>query len=306
MVVMPTLPAWHLEALAWFEANAGRVFASRPFDVGLSIKVTSAQKGIWKPTGTPYALSVVQTSKGVYPDQDPVFASDGTWSYLYHQQGSAADDLRDPNRYFANTALFRNQVDAIPVGVVIPAGKGYRVLGLARIDRYDSGMFTLTGPVPLAASSAQQGTVTVQLIDFSPKPFDPDAPEQGRNRVIAEVVRRQGQPSFRRLMLTAYDSKCAMSAYDAEPALEAAHIMPYRGQQTNHPANGLLLRADLHDLFDLGLVAVDAGMHIQLASALSGTMYEPLHDTRLRIPLDPALRPSPEALERHFERSLVA
>src|SRR5271155_3471993 len=39
--------------------------------------------------------------------------------------------------------------------------------------------------------------------------------------------------------------------------LEAAHISPYRGLQSNHPQNGLLLRADLHSLFDLGMLAVD-------------------------------------------------
>jgi hypothetical protein len=99
------LPYWHVEALRWFEANAGRTFAKRPFDVGLSIKVTSQQKGIWKPSRTPFAVSVVQTHRGVYPDQDPVMFSDGTWVYSYHQQGSTADDLRDPNRHFANTAL---------------------------------------------------------------------------------------------------------------------------------------------------------------------------------------------------------
>jgi len=47
------LPSWHREALEWFELNAGREFPERPFDVGLSIKVTSLQKGIWKPKGTP-------------------------------------------------------------------------------------------------------------------------------------------------------------------------------------------------------------------------------------------------------------
>jgi len=303
---MPALFPHQLDVLAWFEANSGRVFSRRPFDVGLPIKVTSSQRGIWKPASTPYAVSVVQTHKGVYPDQPPIFADDGTWTYFYHQQGSSREDLIDPDRDYTNRALQRNWHDDVPVGVIVPDSAGYKVLGLGRVVDFVGGMFMLEGPVALAPSQAGAGTITVQLIDLSDQPFDPNAPDDGRNRVIAEVVRRQGRTQFRRTILAAYEGKCAMSAYDAEPALEAAHIVPYRGTQTNHPANGLLLRADLHDLFDLGLIAVDPDMRIQLASALAGTMYEPLHESRLRIPNNPNLRPSPEALERHYERSLVA
>jgi putative restriction endonuclease len=98
-----------------------------------------------------------------------------------------------------------------------------------------------------------------------------------------------------------------MSDYDAQPALEAAHIISYRQTQANHPANGLLLRADLHDLFDLGLVAVDTrAMKIELAQDLAGTMYESLAGAALRVPTDKSLRPSVEALDRHRAGSLVA
>ena len=98
-----------------------------------------------------------------------------------------------------------------------------------------------------------------------------------------------------------------MTRYDAPPALEAAHIVPYRGPQTNHPANGLLLRADMHDLFDLGLVAVDAdSLRLRLAGELAGTEYEQYEGQRLWLPRDEAARPSREALERHRAGSAVA
>jgi predicted restriction endonuclease len=188
---------------------------------------------------------------------------------------------------------------------------GCAVLGLALVsDHTAPGYFVLSGPFSLEASvvdarGAAAPSVSVALIDFPP--FDPDAREDGRQRVVAAVVRRQGQPRFRRLLLQAYAGRCAMSGFDAEPALEAAHIVSYRGSQTNHPANGLLLRADLHDLFDLGLVAVDtASMRVALAKDLAGTMYESLAGHRLHVPADGNLRPSVEALDRHRERSLVA
>jgi len=281
MTVNYDLPAWHIEALEWFEAHAGQTFAKRPFDVGLSTKVTSLQRGIYKPGLTHYALSVVQTHKGIYEDQDPVYFDDATWRYFYHQEGQSVEDLRNPESLYSNAGLFDCKHDGVPVGVIIPAetGKGYQVLGLAMVESYSSGYFELVGPVslhaesgPLVAESAVQ--VNVSLVDFPVGEFDPDAEQDNRLKVVAAVHRRQGAPRFRRALVAAYQGRCAMTQFDAPAALEAAHILPYRGPQTNHPANGLLLRADMHDLFDLGLIAVDAdSMSLLLAKDLAGTKY---------------------------------
>lgn len=314
MGVVYQLEPWHLRALQWFEENAGREFAQRPFDVGLDIKVSSLYKGIWKPSEIPYAVSVVQTHKGVYDDQDPIFYSDDTWQYFYHQQGKTNDDFRDPGRLYANAALFRCKADRVPVGVIIPAadGRGYQVLGLAMVESYAGGFFQLVGPVAIgvsAESGAQEPktSVSISLVEFPLDPFDPSAEQDDRIRVVAAVHRRQGAPRFRRALLHAYRGRCAMTGYDAEPALEAAHILPYRGPQTNHPANGLLLRADMHDLFDLGLVAVDTGsMSLRLSNDLVGTMYEQYEGQPLWIPHDVIAKPSLEALDKHRMRSAVA
>lgn len=89
-----------------------------------------------------------------------------------------------------------------------------------------------------------------------PPAFDPAMIEDGRERVAREIAIRRGQAGFRNQLLEAYGC-CAMSGCTVASALEAAHIMPYQGPGTNHPSNGLLLRADLHTLFDLGLLSVD-------------------------------------------------
>lgn len=316
MTIKYDLPAWHISALRWFESNAGQYFDQRPFDVGLPKKVTSLQKGIWKPSGTEYALSVVQTHKGIYDDHDPIFDDEGTWTYFYHQQGKTLEDLRDPSRHYANVGLMRCEQDAIPVGVIIPAesGRGYKVLGLAFVEKsHTPGYFKLVGPVsvgapPVAAAVADETTTVVAaLIGLPLDDFEPHAVRDDRLKVIAQVHRRQGGPRFRRALLRAYGGRCAMTEYDAEPALEAAHIIPYRGPQTNHPANGLLLRADMHDLFDLGLVAVDTHtMKLRLADELSGTKYEPYEGRRLLLPTDSTIRPSVEALDMHRAQSAVA
>ena len=71
-------------------------------------------------------------------------------------------------------------------------------------------------------------------------------------------MRRRGQSVFRKQLLAAYNGQCAITRCDVEDVLEAAHIISYKGEETNHIGNGLLLRADIHTLFDLGLLAVDA------------------------------------------------
>ena len=78
--------------------------------------------------------------------------------------------------------------------------------------------------------------------------------------------------------------------------LEAAHIWPYRGTRDNHPENGLLLRADIHTLYDLDLIAVDPErLHIAVAPVLSQVEpYAALSGQALRIEL--RNRPSPDAL----------
>lgn len=309
------MPQWHRELLEWFEVHAGQEFPSRPFDVGLAVKATSQQKGIWKPADTPYAVSVVQTRAGVYDDVDPDYDPEGTWTYFYHQQGKTLEDLRNPGRHFANVALMKCASDGVPVGVVIPAksGLGYEVLGLAFVEKsHTPGYFKLVGPVSVGAShqhtaAERPGSISAALVGLPVGDFDPRGVRDDRLKVVAAVHRRQGGPRFRRALLRAYEGRCAVTRYDAEPALEAAHILPYRGPQTNHPANGLLLRADIHDLFDLGLVAVDTDrMQFRLCPDLVGTEYEKYDSRPLWLPHEREARPSVEALEMHRAQSAVA
>ena len=86
-------------------------------------------------------------------------------------------------------------------------------------------------------------------------------------------------------------------------ALEAAHIHPYRGAETNLISNGLLLRADVHTLFDLGLVAVDGDAKWVIADELTSTTYAELAGRRLHQSKEPKKRPDPELLRRHFEEN---
>jgi hypothetical protein len=134
--------------------------------------------------------------------------------------------------------------------------------------------------------------------------FDPTDQRDGRRRVLASIARRRGQHAFRTKLLKAYGGRCAVTGCDVKSVLEAAHILPYRGQHTNHPGNGLLLRADLHTLFDLRLITVDVdALTLVLSPALSGSCYAEYQGKGIRLPRNPKSRPSPEALKQHRQKS---
>ena len=136
--------------------------------------------------------------------------------------------------------------------------------------------------------------------------FDPRNFADARRRALRSIVQRRGQPAFRRALLAAYGGRCAVTGCDAEAALEAAHIIPYQGDATNAVANGLLLRADVHTLFDLGLITVDPGaLTVLVAPALSATGYADFSGRALRLPSDESQHPSALALAEHRRRSGV-
>lgn len=134
--------------------------------------------------------------------------------------------------------------------------------------------------------------------------FDPEGITDARERILASIVRRRGRSAFRQYLLVAYLGRCAITGCDVEAVLEAAHIVPYRGPKTNDPHNGLLLRADLHTLFDLKRVAVDvATMRLLVSPLLAGTCYEEYRGKPIRVPDDSGSRPSREALAQHRQES---
>lgn len=95
-----------------------------------------------------------------------------------------------------------------------------------------------------------------------------------RRRVLREVNLRRGQPQFRERLIRRYGNACQISACTFPGLVEAAHITPYALTYENGAHNGLLLRSDLHTLFDLGLLAVDpASMAVALHPALLMTDY---------------------------------
>lgn len=134
--------------------------------------------------------------------------------------------------------------------------------------------------------------------------FNPHDMQDARELIARLVAKRQGQPEFRKKLLQAYENKCAISGCDAIPTLEAAHIIPYKGPQTNHISNGLLLRSDIHTLFDLGLLVIDSKtMKVVLHPDLLNTDYGVFEGKAIFLPKKVEEGPSKEALDIHRKES---
>ena len=130
--------------------------------------------------------------------------------------------------------------------------------------------------------------------------FDPDDFDDTRKKTLAEVVQRPEQAAFRRALLKAYKGRCAVTGCDVKQTLTAAHIVPHRGEQTDVAENGLLLRADIHLLFDAKLLAVDTRtMSLRVAPVLKNTMYQEYQNKPIEMPADPQCKPNRAALDRH-------
>lgn len=127
--------------------------------------------------------------------------------------------------------------------------------------------------------------------------------EDARRWIMAAIVRREGQPQFRENMLGAYADTCAISGCAVKPLLEAAHIRPYLGAHSNHVTNGLLLRADLHKLFDLHMFRIDPEtLTVHVCDELKETEYGRFDKQKLRLPASPEQAPSPASLRHHHDR----
>jgi hypothetical protein len=123
--------------------------------------------------------------------------------------------------------------------------------------------------------------------------------EDYRERVNRQIMARRGQKKFRDTLRKRYGDCCMISGCLLLDVLEAAHIKPYRGPNDNNPENGLLLRADLHTLFDLDLLGIEPStlrVHLHPDVRLAG--YNEFENQTLKCP---EYRPSEPALLLRWE-----
>jgi len=135
-----------------------------------------------------------------------------------------------------------------------------------------------------------------------------DTPRFGEPQLIQP---RLGQGAFRVLVTDIYQRRCAVTQERTLPALEAAHIRPYSDGGSHEARNGLLLRRDIHSLFDAGYVTVTPRLHFEVSARIreefeNGRHYYALHGQSICPPADPRLGPDPAALTWHNENCFRA
>lgn len=125
--------------------------------------------------------------------------------------------------------------------------------------------------------------------------------------VGAPARHRLGQGAFRMIVTDAYERRCAITGEKTLPVLEAAHIKPFAQVGTHQVENGLLLRSDLHRLFDLGYLSVTpTDRTVRVSPKIreqfsNGRDYYALDRRPLRAPQSPFPEPARELLEWHMD-----
>lgn len=118
------------------------------------------------------------------------------------------------------------------------------------------------------------------------------------------VQPRLGQGSFRVLVTDAYARRCAVSSERTLPVLDAAHIKPYSELGEHRVTNGILLRQDIHTLFDKGYLTITPDLKIEVSRRIreefeNGRDYYKYNGQNMRPPQNWMDRPSREYLAWH-------
>ncbi len=130
---------------------------------------------------------------------------------------------------------------------------------------------------------------------------EPEA--QYGNSILTKV--RLGQGAFRVLVTDSYNRRCAISGEKTLPVLEAAHIKPYALSGPHFISNGLLLRSDMHKLFDAGYITITNDHKVEVSKRIkeefqNGREYYQYHGKDLlNLPNNLQDRPNSAYLEWH-------
>lgn len=101
--------------------------------------------------------------------------------------------------------------------------------------------------------------------------------------------------------MEAYGGSCAVTNIDVPEVLQAAHIDPYRGNWSQVVSNGMLLRSDIHLLYDSHLITVLPETNVLVTSRrLENTFYAQFNGQKISVPKMPECKPDDRLLEIHM------
>jgi putative restriction endonuclease len=292
----------HQIALNWLEHNVGREEERFPDRLPNGQLLATRAKGIYKPEGWTYALSVRVTLNSPYKDGEFYELDNGGWIISYHQEVDPRAGI-SPETLFTNLSLLACLRDRVPIGVYqqLPAansgGTKYLHRGLGGVIDKIGSHFIIADVY--SASNRQRDDLLDELLrreaetrtKSSDEKLSARTREDGESlystklRVWTEIVRRQGQGKFREKVLAAYSGRCCISGTSSSWVLDAAHIEPYGGPDTNLVTNGLLLRTDLHTLFDMSLLGIEPlALTVRISPLVKEAQYQLLDGTPIQLP----------------------
>lgn len=332
------VPPEFLAAWDWYLQNEGALIKNLPMGTNgpsnCPIKIC-AERGIHTPTekdinngwkrGREYALTIHSSKdrssenssriNGQYHDS-VIYRPDGTWTFEYSEQKT------QPGRKHVwdhNTPLMNCLEDGVPVGVIAvedtakKRADNYLVLGLGFVEQYNefTGTFTIHGPVNESSDDSQRYFLITktELSDAEREKLNElhklaKMPDNEDEKRYIEQLQRERQKQFSNDVRAAYDGHCAISNVSERAALQAAHVDNYRGRKSQIVQNGILLRADLHLLYDSHLLGIKPNSHeIVLAESVREKGYEELLNRRdhIQLPKDRKLWPDEALLDIHYQ-----
>lgn len=108
---------------------------------------------------------------------------------------------------------------------------------------------------------------------------------------VEQVLRviREGQAEFRKRLVAHYGAVCMVTGTAQASVIDAAHIVPYNGTSTNALSNGLLLRKDIHALFDAGLLTIGPDLVVYVSAGVDDPFYRSLDGKELTLTAPPRM-----------------
>ena len=259
---------------------------------GERVSLGSFQKGIHRARQQrgQAALSVFTSPRSPYDDE--IDEETGAIVYAYREGALSSADNR------ALDAAFELRVPLIYFKG-IEAGQYAVVQPVFVTDRDPGGRVVLLEPGLQIAEMTPDGLV-------SPRPV--------RAVALREVKVRIDQHRFRSAVMRAYRRRCAVCALKRPELVQAAHIVEFAQERVMEVTNGLALCAIHHLAYDRNLMGIDPDGVVHLARSLRYEIDGPMlreglqsfHGNAIALPRVAPDRPSPERLERRFERFLVA
>lgn len=278
--------------------------------------------GIFKPSWSEYALSIVIRPKSPYDDKDEVvMLDDGRWLMTYSPRAGGLQ-IAD------NRALTKCMDERVPIAVFRQLtdktnkkhGSTYRVLGLGLVTGYDSqqDVFIVESVDHTALESITSTIVDetsryeVQLYAQIMNSFQPFVKEESFTYTTTMPKRDK---AFRDIVVREYDYTCAVCSmkfrWHGFAEATAAHIIPKHKNGTDDPRNGMSLCRTHHWAFDQGVFSLTDSYEILLSPSIEDSESHnfPLLEMEgksILLPSNEILQPHPEAIKWHRENILKA